>query len=181
VRPPAIQLAKHAGATVLATAGSDDKCEKALASVPTMWPTTAPADVTGWARGATAGAGVDMVFDHVGPALWAQSMFSLKPRGRIVNCGNTTGDQATIPSLGFMFHMGIQILGSDPYRYEEFAEAGVEDLLRRRRSRRRSTPCSPWPQRAEAQEKMLAGLLRQDPPASRRPRSSWEPTRRTPS
>jgi NADPH:quinone reductase-like Zn-dependent oxidoreductase len=64
-----------------------------------------------------------MVFDHVGPALWAQSMFSLRARGRLVNCGNTTGDTATIPSLGFMFHMGIQILGSDPYGYEEFAEA----------------------------------------------------------
>jgi NADPH:quinone reductase-like Zn-dependent oxidoreductase len=50
-------------------------------------------------------------------------MFSLKVRGRLVNCGNTTGDSATIPSLGFMFHMGIQILGSDPYRYEEFGEA----------------------------------------------------------
>jgi NADPH:quinone reductase-like Zn-dependent oxidoreductase len=50
-------------------------------------------------------------------------MFSLKPRGRLVNCGNTTGDTATIPSLGFMFHMGIQILGSDPYRYSEFAQA----------------------------------------------------------
>jgi NADPH:quinone reductase-like Zn-dependent oxidoreductase len=50
-------------------------------------------------------------------------MFALKPRGRLVNCGNTTGDQATIPSLGFLFHMGISILGSDPYRYEEFAPA----------------------------------------------------------
>jgi NADPH:quinone reductase-like Zn-dependent oxidoreductase len=50
-------------------------------------------------------------------------MFALGVRGRLVNCGNTTGDTATIPSLGFMFHMGIQILGSDPYRYEEFGEA----------------------------------------------------------
>jgi NADPH:quinone reductase-like Zn-dependent oxidoreductase len=50
-------------------------------------------------------------------------MFSLRQRGRLVNCGNTSGDTATIPSLGFMFHMGIQILGSDPYRHEEFAEA----------------------------------------------------------
>eukprot|EP01041_Mallomonas_annulata_P025790 gene25790-46915_t len=80
-------------------------------------------DVAGFAREHTAGAGVDMVFDHVGPALWAQSMFALGVRGRLVNCGNTTGDTATIPSLGFMFHMGIQILGSDPYRYEEFGEA----------------------------------------------------------
>ena len=119
----AIQLAKHAGATVLATAGTDDKCERALALGADHVLNNRTGDVTGWARQVTAGAGVDMVFDHVGPALWAQSMFSLKPRGRLVNCGNTTGDQATIPSLGFMFHMGIRILGSDPYRYYEFAEA----------------------------------------------------------
>lgn len=119
----AIQLAKHAGATVLATAGSDDKCEKALALGADHVLNNRTGDVTGWAREVTQGRGVDMVFDHVGPALWAQSMFSLKVRGRLVNCGNTTGDSATIPSLGFMFHMGIQILGSDPYRYEEFADA----------------------------------------------------------
>lgn len=119
----AIQLAKHAGARVLATAGTDDKCEKALALGADAACNNRTADVTGFAREHTGGAGVDMVFDHVGPALWAQSMFALGVRGRLVNCGNTTGDTATIPSLGFMFHMGVQILGSDPYRYEEFGEA----------------------------------------------------------
>ncbi len=118
-----IQIAKHYGATVLATAGSADKCAKALELGADHVANNREVDVTGWAREVTHGAGVDMVFDHVGPALWAASMFSLKPRGRLVNCGNTTGDSATIPSLGFMFHMGVQILGSDPYRYEEFAPA----------------------------------------------------------
>ena len=118
-----IQLAKHVGATVLATAGSDDKCQRALGLGADHVLNNRTGDVTGWARELTQGVGVDMVFDHVGPALWAQSMFALKTRGRLVNCGNTTGDTATIPSLGFMFHMGIQILGSDPYRYHEFADA----------------------------------------------------------
>ena len=118
-----IQLAKHAGAVVLATAGSDDKCERALGLGADFVCNNRTDDVTGWSRGVTQGAGVEMVFDHVGPALWAQSMFSLKPRGRLVNCGNTTGDTATIPSLGFMFHMGISIIGSDPYRYDEFVTA----------------------------------------------------------
>ena len=118
-----IQLAKHAGAIVLATAGSDDKCERALGLGADFVCNNRTDDLTGWSRSVTQGAGVEMVFDHVGPALWAQSMFSLKPRGRLVNCGNTTGDTATIPSLGFMFHMGISIIGSDPYRYDEFATA----------------------------------------------------------
>lgn len=118
-----IQLAKHTGAIVLATAGTDEKCEQALAMGADHVLNNRTGDIAAWAREITGGVGVDMVFDHVGTALWAPSMFSLKPRGRLVNCGNTSGDTATIPSLGFMFHMGIQILGSDPYRYAEFAEA----------------------------------------------------------
>lgn len=118
-----IQLAKHVGATVLATAGSEDKCEKAVGLGADHVANNRSTDIAAWAREVTGGAGVDMVFDHVGAALWAPSMFSLKPRGRLVNCGNTSGDTATIPSLGFMFHMGIQLLGSDPYRYHEFAAA----------------------------------------------------------
>ena len=122
----AIQLAAKRGATVLATAGTDEKCRRAVELGAAAACNNRTEDVTGFARAQTKGAGVDMVFDHVGPALWAQSMFSLKPRGRLVNCGNTTGDTATIPSLGFMFHMGIQLLGSDPYRPEEFAPAWQE-------------------------------------------------------
>ena len=118
-----IQLAKHAGATVLATAGSEDKCQRALGLGADVVANNRTTDLAAWAREVTGGAGVDMVFDHVGQALWAPSMFSLKPRGRLVNCGNTSGDTATIPSLGYMFHMGIQLLGSDPYRYDEFAAA----------------------------------------------------------
>lgn len=123
VSSAAIQLAKHAGATVLATAGGEEKCARGLEIGADFVTDNRTTDVAAWAREVTDGAGVDMVFDHVGPALWAQSVFSLKPRGRLVNCGNTTGDEATIPSLGFMFHMGIQIRGSDPYRYNEFRPA----------------------------------------------------------
>lgn len=123
VSTAAIQLAKHAGAIVLATAGGDEKCARALAIGADFAADNRTTDIAAWAREVTDGVGVDMVLDHVGPALWAQSMFSLKPRGRLVNCGNTTGDTATIPSLGHMFHTGIQIRGSDAYRHEEFGPA----------------------------------------------------------
>ena len=118
----AIQLAKWKGATVLATAGSDRKCERALALGADFVLNNRTDDVTSWARERTFGRGVDIVLDHVGPALFAASLYSLRPRGRLVNVGNTTGDEATIPSLGFLFHMGIRIIGSDAYRPEEFGE-----------------------------------------------------------
>ena len=119
----AIQLAVQAGATVYATAGTDEKCERALGLGATAVLNNRTGDVAVWARGLTHGAGVDMVFDHVGTALFGPSLFSLGIRGRLVNCGNSSGDEATIPSLGYVFHSGISIIGSDPYRPEEFGPA----------------------------------------------------------
>jgi NADPH:quinone reductase-like Zn-dependent oxidoreductase len=118
----AIQLAKHAGATVLATAGTEEKCERAVAIGADHAHTNRAGDVAAWVREVTDGRGADMVFDHVGTALFGPSLFSLATRGRLVTCGNTTGDQAVIPSLGHLYHLGLQILGSDPYRPEEFPE-----------------------------------------------------------
>ena len=60
-----------------------------------------------------------MVFDHVGTALFGQSLFSIGIGGRLVSCGNSSGDEATIPSLGYLFHSGIRILGSDPFGPDE--------------------------------------------------------------
>jgi NADPH:quinone reductase-like Zn-dependent oxidoreductase len=116
----AIQLAKHAGATVLATAGTDAKCERALDLGADHVLNNRTGDIAGWAREVTAGKGVEMVLDHVGTALFGASLFALGIHGRLVNCGNASGDEATIPSLGYVFHSGISIIGSDPYRPEEF-------------------------------------------------------------
>lgn len=116
----AIQLAKHAGAIVLATAGTDEKCDRALTLGADHVLNNRTGDITGWAREVTQGVGVDMVLDHVGTALFGPSLFAIGLHGRLVNCGNASGDEATIPSLGYLFHSGISILGSDPYRPEEF-------------------------------------------------------------
>jgi NADPH:quinone reductase-like Zn-dependent oxidoreductase len=120
VSTAAIQLARAAGATVLATAGTDEKCERALTLGALAAVNNRTEDVSGWARSLTAGRGVDLVLDHVGTALFAASLFALSVHGRLVNCGNSSGDEATIPSLGYLFHSGITIQGSDPYRPEEF-------------------------------------------------------------
>ncbi|MBT3245347.1 MAG: zinc-binding dehydrogenase [Actinobacteria bacterium] len=119
----AIQLAVHAGATVLATAGSDHKCQRAVGLGASHVLNNRTGDVAGWAREVTGGAGVDMVFDCVGTALFGASLYSIGVGGRLVNCGNASGDEATIPSLGYVFHSGISIHGSDPYRPEEFGPA----------------------------------------------------------
>lgn len=150
-----IQWAKNAGATVLATAGSEEKCAKALALGADYACNNRETDIAAWARGLTNGRGVDVVFDHVGEALWTASMFSMAPRGRLVNCGGTSGDSPKIPSLGYMYHMGLRLLGSDPYRYEEFGAAWKQYC----ESDFQAVVDSVYPlaEGAKAQEKVLSG------------------------
>lgn len=150
-----IQWAKNAGATVLATAGSEEKCTKALALGADYACNNRETDIAAWARGLTNGRGVDVVFDHVGEALWTASMFSMAPRGRLVNCGGTSGDSPKIPSLGYMYHMGLRLLGSDPYRYEEFGAAWKQYC----ESDFQAVVDSVYPlaEGAQAQEKVLSG------------------------
>ena len=154
VSTAAIQLANAAGATVLATAGTDEKCEKAAEIGAHRTLNNRTGDLVAWVMEATQGKGANLVFDHVGPALWEASVFSLAVRGRIVNCGGTTGDTVSIPSLGHFYHSGLQIRGSDPYRPEEFGpawkhfcendfHAAVDSVF-------------PLEEAAAAQEKMLA-------------------------
>ena len=150
----AIQLAVQAGATVLATAGSGGKCAKAMELGAEDTCNNRTVDVAAWARDMTGGAGVDLVFDHVGEALWEASLMALKPRGRLVTCGNTSGNTAPIPNLGYLYSMGLKILGSDPYRYGEFGPAWEQYCAGDFRAVEDSV--FPLSEGAQAQEKMLS-------------------------
>jgi len=121
VSTAAIQLARRMGARVVATAGSERKLDVARKLGADVVANNRTDDVASVARAATDGRGVDMVFDHVGPALFQSSLFGLRPRGRMVFCGTTTGTEATF-DLPYAYHFGIQLLGADPYSYAEFAE-----------------------------------------------------------
>ena len=122
VSSAAIQIARRLGATVLATARSEAKLEHARRLGADHVLCNRDADVAQWAHDVTGGRGVDMVFDHVGPALWQASLGALRPRGRLITCGATTGAAVTL-ELGRVHLMGIRIIGSDSYTYEEFERA----------------------------------------------------------
>ena len=118
----AIQLASDTGALVLATAVTDDECERALEIGADHALNNQTGDVVAWAHAVTDGTGVDMVFDHVGSALFGPSLSALAIRGRLVTCGNTSGDEATIPSLSFLYHSQISILGSGAHEPGELGQ-----------------------------------------------------------
>ncbi len=83
----AIQLAKRAGATVLATASSDEKLERLKAFGLDHGINYRATDFVARARELTGGRGVDLVVDSVGTTL-AGSVECTGYRGRIIQVGN---------------------------------------------------------------------------------------------
>lgn len=116
----AIQVARHLGARVLATAGSDEKIARAkeLGADDGVNYNTDPA-FSGRIREMSGGKGVDVVLDSVGESLWDQNFRCLKRGGRLVNCGVTGGHRASL-HLGRLFTQGISVLGSGERSRREF-------------------------------------------------------------
>ncbi|MBO0729074.1 MAG: zinc-binding dehydrogenase [Acidimicrobiaceae bacterium] len=117
----ALQLAKRAGANVVVTSRSDEKLERSLALGADLAVNHRTDDLVAAVERHTDGRGADMVVDHVGPALFGASLRCLRPRGRLVVCGTTTGAEVTVP-LPQLYHRGIKLLGVDSQSYAEFVD-----------------------------------------------------------
>lgn len=112
----AIRIAKHLGARVLATSRSELKRRRSLElGAEAVFDST---DFSKQVRQAT-GDGVDVVFEHVGPATLEESMRSLAHGGRIVTCGSTSGVKAEI-SMPRLFFRHAGLLGSTMGNADEF-------------------------------------------------------------
>ena len=94
-----IQFAKLRGATVLATAGSEDKAAIARACGADHVILYRATDFREEVMRLTAGAGVDVVYDAVGKDTLARSIRSLKRRGLCINYGGASGLVASIDPL----------------------------------------------------------------------------------
>src|SRR5256712_6171733 len=92
----AIQVAKVLGAKVIATAGNDEKLEKARKLGADWTINHHSQDVPAEVKRVTNGQKANVVFDHIGQATWEKSMRSMAPAGRLVNCGVTSGGKAGI-------------------------------------------------------------------------------------
>jgi len=124
----AIQIAKVAGARVIATAGSELKLQKAkeLGADDVFLHT-----IKHWSREVkrlTERRGVDVVVEHVGEATWQESLASLAAGGRLVTCGATTGYDGRI-DLRYLFSRHLSILGS--YMGSKAELYSVLDLVNR--------------------------------------------------
>ena len=87
----ACQWAKHLGATVIGTVGSDEKAELARAHGCDHPIVYTREDFTDRVRELTDGAGVPVVYDAVGRDTFAGSLDCLRPRGMLVSFGQSSG------------------------------------------------------------------------------------------
>jgi NADPH:quinone reductase-like Zn-dependent oxidoreductase len=107
----AIQIAKLFHCRVIATAGVDEKAELAKSLGADHVIIHSRENIAEAVKKLTDKRGVDVVFEHVGPAVFVDCLNSLATNGRLVTCGATTGPKAEIDITRlFMKHQSI--LGS---------------------------------------------------------------------
>jgi putative PIG3 family NAD(P)H quinone oxidoreductase len=107
----AIQLAKRAGARVIVTAGSDEKCARCRelgADVAVNYRREKFAEAV---KQATSGRGVDVILDSIGAPYLADNVASLALGGRLSLIGIMGGPKAEL-NLGLVLMKRLQIIGS---------------------------------------------------------------------
>ncbi|MGH9327454.1 MAG: zinc-binding dehydrogenase [Terriglobia bacterium] len=129
----AIQVAKLLGARVLAVAGSDAKLEKARSLGADEIINHARQSIAVEVRRMTAKRGVDVVFDHVGAAVWEDCFQSLATYGRFVTCGVTSGGEVKL-NLQALFGRQRALYGSFMGGKGELVEALKHIAARRLRA-----------------------------------------------
>ncbi|WP_342547994.1 zinc-binding dehydrogenase [Paenibacillus sp. FSL P2-0089] len=107
-------MAAAAGARVTVTSRSEAKRTQAL-----QLPVTQVIDSNSRWREELQSNPVDLILDSVGPATFEQYFEVIKPNGRIVMFGASSGDDLSIPARAIFFPQ-LQLLGTSMGSHEEF-------------------------------------------------------------
>ena len=118
-----IQIAKLYNCTVIATAGNREKMDKCLEIGADYVVNHREADWHKKVKEITKKQGVDVIFEHIGKAAFAQEVALLKMAGTLVATGATTGYDSTI-DLRYLFFKGTNLLGST-----QGTKAELEDVI----------------------------------------------------
>jgi len=97
-----VQMAKMRGATVLGTASTDEKIERATEAGADHMIRYTEVDFEAEVARLTEGTGVDAVYDSVGQTTFRRSLNCLKPRGHMVFFGQSSGPVEPIDPLVLM-------------------------------------------------------------------------------
>jgi len=122
VSSAAIQLAKLQGATVITTASTDKKCDKATSILKADHVIQYTKEsIKDRVKDITNKQGVDVILDHVGGDSFKSLIQSLKNGGRLVTCGATAGYTPEL-DLRHVFFRQLRIIGSTMGSKQDFQD-----------------------------------------------------------
>lgn len=127
----ACQWAKALGLQLIATAGSDEKCQLALANGASHAINYRTQDFAAEVQSITAGQGVKVVYDSVGKDTWEGSLACLRRFGLMVSFGNASGPVPPV-SLAALAPKGLYVTRPSIFVYahsRSATQAMADDLF----------------------------------------------------
>jgi NADPH:quinone reductase-like Zn-dependent oxidoreductase len=125
VATAAFRIAQALGARTIVTSSSDEKLAEAQALGADVAVNHATGDVVAAVKEAS-GKGADVVVETVGEATWKRSLDAVRPAGRVVVCGATSGPNPPA-ALHRLWWKQLDLLGSSMGTREDFE--GAYDLV----------------------------------------------------
>jgi NADPH:quinone reductase-like Zn-dependent oxidoreductase len=125
VATAALRIAQALGGRTIVTSSSDEKLAKANDLGADVVVNHAEADVVAAVKEAT-GKGADVVVETVGEATWKRSLDAVRPGGRVVVCGATSGPNPPA-ALHRLWWKQLDVLGSTMGTRADFE--GAYDLV----------------------------------------------------
>lgn len=113
-----IQLAKETGARVVACSSSQAKLQQLGALGADDLVETSTGEFGSQVWNLTGRKGADVVVDYLGKDTWGQSVRALRPGGRLVTCGASTGFVVEM-DLRYVWTRELDVLGSDGWSRED--------------------------------------------------------------
>jgi zinc-binding alcohol dehydrogenase/oxidoreductase len=153
VATAAFEICRALGVHTIVTSGSDEKLETARRWGAEVAVSHADGDVVAAVREAT-GKGVDVVVETVGEATWQRSLAAVRPAGRVVVCGATSGPNPPAQLHRFWWKQ-LTVAGSSMGRRDDFL--GAYELVRSGRARVHIDRVFSLAEVAAAHERLEAG------------------------
>lgn len=117
----AIQIAKHLGAKIIAAAKNEDDAKRIKAMGANEVVIYTKDDVMEEVKKFNDDTLVDVVFESIGAKTWGTTLAMLRPYGRVVIAGTTSGEMAS-QDLSDVYYYQHTILGSRMGTPEEFEQ-----------------------------------------------------------
>ena len=117
-----VQFGKMAGATVIAAAGTQEKCDRLSELGADHVINYAEEDFSRAAWMMSGKKGCDVIVNFTGGDTWVPSFRAARPGGRVLTCGATAGHDPQT-DLRFLWVRELDILGSNSYSQEDVAKS----------------------------------------------------------